>query len=436
MKQALLLCLTVMITIAIHGCAAPGLYQQGRAALDQDDYAEAVRLLEMETKENPEHWESHRDLGIALYKSSRYAEARRRLEIARAALPDDGATLFYLGATFEQLGEDAAAIEVYRHYTEVGSLPLFDTGFRRKMKQRINVLTRRQLREQVRGRIEEESRHAPSASAENTIAVVPFSVSRPTDVAAPLAAAVAHWLATDLAQIRHLQVVERLQLDVLLQELQLAEREGLVDPATAPRLGRLVGAGRIVGGSLLQLTEDHVRIDVSVTASGDGEVEVAEMAEGELDRFFEIEKHLVFALLEGLGIEPSPAERSSIEHVPTRNLRAILAYGRGLLAERRGEYGEAQLAYQAALDHDGSFHLAGQMLEAVPSGSTPDLGEIAATIDAEVGDLDPVASEPDRLEVIDQMTSGDIWSVEPEDARPWDQIGEIPEPPAPPDAGD
>src|SRR5207244_643443 len=64
----------------------------------------------------------------------------------------------------------------------------------------------------------------------------------------PLSRGLAELIATDLAYIRTLRLLERLQIGMLLDELKLG-RSDRVDPATAARVGRLLRAERLVQGT-------------------------------------------------------------------------------------------------------------------------------------------------------------------------------------------
>jgi len=424
---------TVIAAAALFLCCTPAHRMSGgQAALGRGDYQEAVSLLESEVADRPQDWERVRDLGVALYRSGRHEEARARLETAFSALPGDGVTHYYLGAACEQLGDYDAAVNAYTSYSDERPSWLPESTMGRRIRQRADLLARTMAVDQARERIRNEALLAQETLDERVLAVVPFVPSGTPETTRPLAAAMAEWLATDLAKIRHLRLVERLQMDAILQELDLAGDGEALEPGTCPRIGRLVGAGRLVAGSLLQAGEDRVRVDVSIIDSRTREVVVAETAEGETDRFFQVEKRLVFGLLTKLGIEPSPAERSSIGEIPTRNLQAALSYGRGLLAERRGEYGEAELAYREALDQDRGFQMADRALLAVPSESPKEPDRIAPGVESWAHDEDPFDADSDRLAATDEMTGGDFWSPEPVEGA-YTPAPTIPDPPPLPD---
>ncbi|MGZ8492637.1 MAG: CsgG/HfaB family protein [Gemmatirosa sp.] len=82
-----------------------------------------------------------------------------------------------------------------------------------------------------------------------TVGVAPLDAPAGDSNAVAIAYGVADLLTTDLAQASQLRVVERLRTDAILRELRLAG-SGQVDSATAPRVGRLVGARNLVLGSV------------------------------------------------------------------------------------------------------------------------------------------------------------------------------------------
>jgi hypothetical protein len=172
------------------------------------------------------------------------------------------------------------------------------------------------------------------------------------------------------------RVVDRLRLDALLRELQLAS-SGRVDPATAPRVGRLVQARRLVLGTLTQLPNGQIGIDARVADIGTGEVRTAVSAQTRLDDILDAEKELAFKIFAELGVTLTPAERVAVEQRATQNLAALLAYSRGVRFEVEGRYDAAAEEYQNALRLDPSFSLAGSRLGSTSAGSGGALARVA-----------------------------------------------------------
>jgi hypothetical protein len=149
---------------------------------------------------------------------------------------------------------------------------------------------------------------------------------------------------------------------------------GRVDIATAPRVGRLVQARRLVLGSLTVTPCGGLAIDAQVADVATGEVRQAVSASASLTDILRAEKELAFRLFDQLEVNLTPAERGLVEQLPTRNVAALLAYSRGVRYETEGRYGEAREAYQRAVQMDPAFRNAQERLdgvEAEPGGGAP-----------------------------------------------------------------
>ena len=190
---------------------------------------------------------------------------------------------------------------------------------------------------------------------ERTVGVAPLAASGDSTTVW-LAYGLADLLMTDLSRSARVEVVDRLQLHAFLRELSLAE-SGRVDSATAPQVGRLLGARQIVLGEVGQepaRLRVHARVaDVSTTELR-GRISVG----ATVDDILDAEKELVFALFDELGVDLTPAERLAVEQRPTRNLAALLAYSRGVRHEVYGRYALATEEFDRAVRLDPSFRAA------------------------------------------------------------------------------
>jgi tetratricopeptide (TPR) repeat protein len=150
-------------------------------------------------------------------------------------------------------------------------------------------------------------------------------------------------------------VVERTQLQALLDEIQLQQTAG-AQAGTGVRAGKILQAGRLVGGSISQLGPDQLRTSASITntqtAAPQGNPAPQQSS---LDQLFDMEKRLVLDLFTNLNVQLTTAERNAIEQRPTRSLAAFLAYSHGLELEDQGRYDEASRSFDNALRIDPSF---------------------------------------------------------------------------------
>jgi hypothetical protein len=136
-----------------------------------------------------------------------------------------------------------------------------------------------------------------------------------------------------------------------------------VDSATAVRAGKLIQAGRIVNGTIIQ-QGNTLRLDASLVEVQTGVIGAPATSPGTLEQLFDMEKSVVFMLFERMRINLTPAQRQAIQRRPTNNLNAFLAFSRGLQASDAGNFDEAARFFENARSLDPSFSLAGARLQA------------------------------------------------------------------------
>jgi tetratricopeptide (TPR) repeat protein len=165
----------------------------------------------------------------------------------------------------------------------------------------------------------------------------------------------AQMVITDLSQVNALRLVERLKLEQLIQELNLTQ-SALFEPTTVPRLGRLLGARRLVKGGFVSNNEGEIQIVTAIIESSTGEMVTKEIqVRGGIHNFFNLEKQLIFNIVQALELRLSLAEMEAIRKVPTKNFLAFLAFGEGLDFEDQGRWQEAQKSFQKAVSLDPNF---------------------------------------------------------------------------------
>jgi TolB-like protein len=266
---------------------------------------------------------------------------------------------------------------------------------RRLLDGRLALLTRKELQQRARFAIARESLLVRTPPDSNTIAVMPFRYTGADSSLRPLERGLAALVVTDLSRVRRLRLVEREQLQVLLDELQLAA-SGRVDPATGARSGRLVGASEVVEGQFSEVPTANFRVDASVVRASDAVIAATGSGSDKLLALFDIEKTVVFQLLDKLAITLTPGERSAISERPTRDIQAFLLYSRGLEARDRGDFVGASQAFQAAAQRDPGFSAAAQDAQSSQAAQTATAtppAEVAATVAGGAGTASPAPSQ-------------------------------------------
>ncbi len=194
------------------------------------------------------------------------------------------------------------------------------------------------------------------AAGTRTVGVVPLTAG--DSALEPLGYALADLILTDLSRSRQLKVVDRAELHAVLRELKLASA-GRMDSATAPRTGRLLRASQlIVGGVAPGDGAGALRVDTRTADVASGRLDVAVTTNTTVNNVLDAEKAIVFRLFDALGVTLTPAERAEIEQRPTRNLAALLAYGRAVRYEVEGRYSSATAEYARAARLDAGFGMA------------------------------------------------------------------------------
>ena len=426
--------LCLLLTLLWVGCSH-------ELARTPDDYRDRLPALEARAAERPGDADALRDLGEAYAQLQRFEPARQALQRAYDLDASDPKTLYYLGVAHEGAGAEADAVAVLSTYPQVSP----DSPYRPLMEARHTALRRAIARREIRTMLTMEDGLA-TERAGDAIAVFPF-VYRGTDPRfRPLGRGLGEMVTVDLATIGRLTVVERVRMQALLEELDLSQGDAF-DPQTAPRLGRLVQSGRVVGGSF-DVVDDNLRTDVVVWEWQDEPEPVLAEHAGDLSALFRLEKEMVFGLVRELGIELTPSERDRIERVPTRDIQAFLAFSRGLQEEDAGNFAAAAAQFGQAAALDPGFQAAatrageaqamssagGSISAALGAGKTASSGEAKGSGAGGSGDL--VGSRLSNMNENlgahirpgEETRSGEVPFEEP-------VIEPIPDPPPPPSGG-
>jgi TolB-like protein len=153
----------------------------------------------------------------------------------------------------------------------------------------------------------------------------------------------------ELAANNQIRVVERAQLQQILQEQNLG-REGRVDPSTVSQIGRLIGAKYMVTGTLYDVRGD-VRIDARLFDTETGQILRTYRVNGRLDNVFDLVTSLSNQLLQNASLPP--LQRGAMdEHRqanPAPPTQAVMAYSRAVLYADRGDNDRAVEQYRRAL---------------------------------------------------------------------------------------
>jgi TolB-like protein len=165
---------------------------------------------------------------------------------------------------------------------------------------------------------------------------------------APLGKAVSAMLTTELSTREGMRVIERQNLQLLLQEQRLA-LSGRVDENTAIEIGRMVGAQYVIHGQVTSIGET-TRMDMRAVDAETGEVFEVQKVSGETTELLSLVVRIADIFSQQLHLTP-PSARAGMENIP---VQATIAFSRGVDFEDKGEPEQAIEQYERALEiHPG-----------------------------------------------------------------------------------
>jgi len=191
---------------------------------------------------------------------------------------------------------------------------------------------------------------SPAGAGPMTVAVLYFdnnTALREYDV---LQKGMADMLITDLMASDQLAIVEREKLDAVIGEIKM-QRSKFFDPATAVKLGKIVGAGYAITGAFTGF-DPEVRIDVRMIDVQTGKVVITAQVKGAKDKFFDLEQELVTRFLASLAARAPATGGSSL------SLSNALKYSQGLDTADQGDLKGASTQLAAVVRDAPQFQLA------------------------------------------------------------------------------
>ncbi len=185
-----------------------------------------------------------------------------------------------------------------------------------------------------------------------TIAILDFDVGaaigQPESDLEALRRGLAAMTISELADNPAIRVVERQQIQAILQEQDLAKSDR-VDPATALRLGRLLNAHYMVTGTVFAVHNDF-RIAARLFNVETTQIIKTDEVRGSIDNLFDLTTKLADDLMRNTNLPP--LERHVLEQrrqegkPPTQ---AVMAYSRAVLYADRGDTQRAVEQYRRAI---------------------------------------------------------------------------------------
>jgi TolB-like protein len=204
-----------------------------------------------------------------------------------------------------------------------------------------------------------------------TVAVLYFDYSGESEEMEVLRKGLAQMLVSDLSGLSGLRVVERERLEAVLAELEL-QKSRKIDPTTAAKIGKLLGARYLVLGSYFELM-GTLRADARVVEVETGRILRSFGVHGKPGDFLELEQKLGVQIGEVLtaraDVKPEPPEvrrtaQARRPKPPTRlSTTTAVRYSRALDAKDKGDVATAKKELAAVVAEQPDFQLASAALD-------------------------------------------------------------------------
>jgi len=208
---------------------------------------------------NPGNTLAHEIIALIYYQEHDLAAAKKHAQQARNINKKSPRALYVLGMINYQQGDRTAA----KTQLQQALASLKDANYRQRAKSVLQKLTAdRQEKTPLRSRttLSDKKRlsktdvsEQPSQQYQPYIAVFPIVDANARTERAKLGQTLTEMLITALIQTERFNVMERVQLEKILQEQSLSQ-SGAIDAETAVEVGKLSGLEGVVMGSISQLS--------------------------------------------------------------------------------------------------------------------------------------------------------------------------------------
>jgi TolB-like protein len=196
----------------------------------------------------------------------------------------------------------------------------------------------------------------------NSIAILNFINTSGQAKLNPLQKGLALMLATDLAKIEQLQVVERVKVQALLEQMELGA-SGVVERKNMSTIGKMLGAYYVSSGNIEKGKAQEIVINSSILDTPFEIVTRQPGVTGAMDELSKLEKRVLFNIIDQLKIPVSPEKKKELKKPLSTSTTALLALFRGVEYSDNEDYFEAAKMFKHALLADSKLKMANTFLQ-------------------------------------------------------------------------
>jgi curli biogenesis system outer membrane secretion channel CsgG len=193
---------------------------------------------------------------------------------------------------------------------------------------------------------------AQAPDARPTVAVMYFdngAMGKQHDDFDALTKGISDALITELAQDQSIRVVERDQLQKLMDEQNIDPKR--VDPATAVRLGKLLGAHHMIFGGFIADPSGKMILNSRAVDVETSQVEYVARVQGNTANVLTMITQLADTMISGMKLPAMDVKvrEARIETSKKVPFETVMLYSRGLAEEDKGNKDKAVEYYRASL---------------------------------------------------------------------------------------
>jgi TolB-like protein len=310
----------IIITILAMTCYHCGTTYYGRGwdLIADKDYQNAISYFQSQLRSNENNYISNFGLGMSYYFVNDFYNSIKYLENANTIDPSKSEIKYYLGLCFESMKQYDNALKYYQYYQD----KTVDSRYKSDMEKRYTGVLKLKYQEEARQLIDKE-KQVQGILSENTLAIFNFDNKSGNTQYDPLQQGFPIMFITDFSLVPKLKVVERLRLQSLLDELQL-NKEEMMTGYTLQRAGKLLSAKQIIKGNFKISSDNNLVLDIATIDVSTGQVKDPISKSGGLNDFYRMEKDLVIAMIDRMGIVITDEVRQKILTIPTESFFAFL----------------------------------------------------------------------------------------------------------------
>ncbi|HNW60618.1 MAG TPA: CsgG/HfaB family protein [bacterium] len=203
-----------------------------------------------------------------------------------------------------------------------------------------------------------------------TLAVLDFENNSLKDKAEmdPLCKGLSDMLITELSKVQAFQIVERANLQQILEEMKLGQ-SGMIETSAAQEVGKMLGAQNLILGSFMKMLDGKLRIDARLVEVESGKTLMAEEETGSPNDLAKMVTNLVNKNIKSMNVSLSGEERKALREPDNNSFDAALLFARGIDFEEKGNLTEARRCYLQALKLNPKFRRARARLLALRKGN-------------------------------------------------------------------